>query len=250
MGGFEIVLILAFILISVLDGMARSRKRKMGGAPPKGGASRTTRPLPRARRRVEAGAEAETSEGLISADVWEEIAGLIRGELPGPPDHRPEPSSEPSLSTGARGSSRERVVPPDAEAELEAAGWGAAPELPSWGKGRSPWTAGGATPEEAAREPTLIPLPQASTPPTTPPAMGGPERALSLRGAEGVVAARVRQEDERDAAYAAEGGTPAAGQLRLSLVGGERGRLREAVVLREVLGPPLSLRDADDGIVR
>lgn len=243
----EILFLLIFFVFAVLQSIGQKRKQagRQGGQPPAGEeeGSATSQGLEtsQGRERAQAAsrerseavrgerAEAErrervqvtpqrgsgapprtkgperTSEGLIPGDIWEEILGLARGEAAPPtaPGERP-PSSPP---------------PPPAREEAEPR-WPAKPRgegparrpAPQRAEGRTRWT-----PVSVAAEPSV------------------PPRAL-----EEMVPRRVRpapvpseQPDSRPGK-----------SVRAGLFGDGSARdLQKAVVLKEVLGPPVALRE-------
>jgi hypothetical protein len=227
MGGFEIVLILAFILFTVFDGIARSQRRRRGA-----GQQPRPRPRPFPFELEEEGPEGdtewptgvvvapgssagtverpkgETSEGLVPQDIWEEIAGLMRGEVP----VRRPPEKVPTGGTEERAGGT--VAVPDR----------VTPGVPS----------GQRAPVAVGRR---VGRPAGDSGLASPPARPAPE------------AARLRGTSDRpeEVAAAATPSSPRAGVL---LPRGDLTALRRAIVLREVLGPPLALRDPDeDGII-
>lgn len=88
--------------VAVLQGIGQKKRKpgqkggKVPGAPrPK----RTPRPVASTSPTPEKGGEGETSsEGMIPKDVWAEILGLARGELPKTEKQAPGPEEDPVLA--------------------------------------------------------------------------------------------------------------------------------------------------------
>lgn len=225
----EVIFVLIFIAFSVLEGVGRKRKTQPKGAP---GQSPGPRPRPEQRpsrepeeasargsspRSVGPADEAgqEGSEGLIPKEIWEEILGLARGT---PPEPR-------------------RAAPP--------------PDLPEASPRREDETLEEIPPFEAR---TLEPVDfdderRVVRPERLPVALGGgPAKGLAARkgtplqrsGAKAVAAAKVRVPSPP-----VPPGKPSTGQgIRADLLGeGSQEDLRKAIILTEVLGLPVGLRD-------
>lgn len=165
---------------------------------------RVARPAPPDRRGGARRAdERRGSEGLIPSEIWEEIQALARGEVPRKPE--PEPAPEPQSA---------RVPPPvrveRRHAPAESAG-GESPSAEAPGRRRrvEPVPYRAPHPVHTAHERYGTPVSARLTPP-----------AQVERGARTAAAA--------DAVAALRGGREA---------------LRRAVILQEVLGPPVSLRE-------
>ncbi|MDH5760891.1 MAG: hypothetical protein OEZ65_15000 [Gemmatimonadota bacterium] len=217
----ELIFFGVFILFSILDGVARSRKKKAGAQVEEPGASV---PLPRewgrtieedddeiigtydddVRDEVAVATRSgppEGSEGLVLGTLWEELERLSRGEVgrpQAPARPRPAPSREPVfVPEEPRVRSTERVITPEVvdSRALEALHAGHAIHK-------------------------------------THPRMGTPVASR--------LSALDTPEDHRPRR------SRAAGSLREVLRGGRMG-LRQAVLLGEVLGPPVGLRGEGDG---
>ncbi len=212
-GLIQVLVVAAFIIISIMDGAARKRRK---AAQRLGQLSTFDGPPEGADELGQADESSEVSEGVVPEDLWEEIAALARGE------QRPE-REVGSILGPATPDSRPT---PDPGSEMEA--WTSPQEdLPT--KTRSADLQGGYLhPDQALThtehaqvaspaQPLLEELPHEFVPhpserPRKPQKM--PRRA---RPAE---------------------------SLLTGLRRGRKNSLREAVVLAEVLSPPLTLRDS------
>ncbi len=75
-GFIQFLVIAAFVIISMMDGAARKRRKeaqRLGQLPTFDGLPETA---------DDPSEVAESSEGMVPTDLWEEIAGLARGEVP------------------------------------------------------------------------------------------------------------------------------------------------------------------------
>jgi hypothetical protein len=170
-----------------VPGTPRRRPVQSRGEPVSEPATSTTRAS--SSPREEAGPD-PSSEGLIPADVWEEILGLARGK---PPEPKPEPvpSPEEDLSSGWE--------------ELEE------------------------EPRETRPKPVSRELPPS-------------HRAGAVLHQTAVSDVESRLGVPASAVPAA--GASEEGRVRQDLFGsGSPEELRKAIILKEVLGPPLSLRE-------
>ena len=225
----EILFLLIFFIFAVLQGIGQKRKQagRLGQPPPTDagegdvptGDRERISPRPRERPRVEpshrtsaqsretdrppirerapapayerpGGTQqprggATSSEGLVPKDIWEEIMGLARGEMPSPD---PVPTPVPARPSPAE--SRAGAVPRTAGAESRE----------------------GAVP----RKPSSASVVRRSAPPVAPvPAEGASVPPFGTRRG-----------------------------VRAGLFGdGSPQELRKAIVLKEVLGPPVALRE-------
>lgn len=155
----------------------------------------------------------EKASGMVPRDLWEELAALARGERPRAPDSAPAP------------------VPVEGRA------------------GTGDPIQGGRTVEEVAaarrRDGYDLPTRRRET--------AAPETRREIVGSDAAMAARVRHTPAlRLSTPAEETGTGTAGGSRKqrgilrSLAGGVTSReLRRAVILHEVLGPPVALRGSE-----
>lgn len=225
--------ILVFIAIAVIQGIGQKRrkdakqKNQPMGAPPRPStrppqrASQQpaqqpdTRPRadPEVRPSPSGTAEAGGSEGLIPSDIWQEILGLARGttQTPGPG------TAPPGSAEG----------PQERPRSLEAS------------PGDGDPTPGGRSPEPPVRELQIRPRSPETIRQPSPAALKRQEAAAaslalpataSSAGATRTPASGERGREGRDA--------------RAQLFGeGSVEELRKAIILKEVLGPPLALRD-------
>lgn len=228
-GGMVFVLI--FIAISVMDGIGRKRKAKQKGAPGKAPGPRPKRPVRSPPERVESRPPAtvsqrpepaaspkkenEGSEGLIPKEIWDEILGLARGAPEGPGQVEPEtPPVAPTPEQGSR-----------SWAEGSAAG-ARRMERPEADTGRRP----------GRRD--LVPAGRGAgegLPTRRDPSPG----SVSTTG-ESVPAKAVAVPSRSGSAEKSE----KARNVRRDLFGtGSSEELRRAIILREVLGPPVGLRE-------
>lgn len=219
----ELLVIAVFVLITLIEGLGRRKKTGKGKEKPtpepsdvdsgvEGPPSTETVDLGRKHKTAPVGggneeeAPSTSSEGLVPQDVWDEILGLAR-------------ETEEAPKKG-RDSKEERV---DEEAEtLE--------ELPSFEarsleplEPREEETRGGVEPPKRSRKT----IPALDRPvPAIPSSPSG--RPVSVAGGTPRAGAR----------------PPGAGRsLRRWLFGEGREDLRKAVVLQEVLGPPMGMRE-------
>jgi hypothetical protein len=236
----ELIFFAVLIFFSIVESIARSRKKQKGGPPPEmpeaERAERPThRPSPRPRPRMsevpsyddDVTSEAETSfddvasseeerrqraassESMIPADIWEEISGLAREakvELPAP---RPKPQPRPQVQLP-----QPRRVPQ--------------PKLPA--------------PKLPQRPGPAAPQPRKPTAPARPPSLEGTashpvHRSHAGYGTDPSTRARSQQDVLEPLAPAVNADASAVReQLRSQ---GAQG-LRQAVILYEIFGPPVS----------
>lgn len=213
---------LIIFAVAILQGIGQ-RKKKPGQRPGQPGGRRVprqgspdsrdgavTRPdrTATASPRRQAGGGAEGSEGLIPADVWEEILGLARGQPPAKRQPPPEPEER------------------------------AAEEAEGFEEGRSY--------DEEALEPsaTPAPRPQPRLAPSVRPAPS-PKPAPAPRPVPSARPAPARRPESVASPVFQPGASPSGeSPLRDDLFGsGMPEDLRKAIILREVLGPPLALRE-------
>jgi hypothetical protein len=219
-----LIYVLFFIIVAVVQGIGQKKKeaQKRGqGQPPSSGPREAAGRAPapeEAEVRAGVGPGKASSEGMIPEGVWDEILGLARGDTPA----RKSPPEEASPREELPPSGAREVQPP-------------------------PHRRGQALPGPR-RE---IPRPVLSTPepgPATPesgmpkpatPKPGLPKRAVpAFRAAATQVPAR-RQARPRHQAKA-RGSRPNPRGMLFGDGSGEE--LRKAIILTEVLGPPLALR--------
>jgi hypothetical protein len=208
-GLIQFLVIAVFVIISIMDGAARKRRKeaqRLGRLP------NPDNPDEPSERAEDLGRASDSSEAVVPEDLWKEIAALARGEMP--VAQREQPAIRGPSSRG------------DRDSELEA------------------WTA----PEQ------VIPTEMRSAD-----LQSGyihPDQALTHREhAQVVSAARPLTEEPRHEFVphpSKQPSEPRKGIHRVqkprSLLSGVRlgaGRsLRDAIIVAEVLSPPVSLRDS------
>lgn len=288
MDGIEVLIILFFVLISILDAMGRSRRKRQGTQGRTGAQGRpgqqprrkdgeaadyelTDRPprgvpIEAERARVEPAARSEepdTSEGLIPKDIWEEIAGLVLEGQQGRGGARPGQASGPERPGSGPGGGDAEVSPYDRSGPERAA-------LPDW----QDWTLEEPPPrtteraglsekvEEEWRDETRrarFPVPPSggAGPPAPRPRWEVPARregralAPSAAGSlaerrealPSVRGASVEAPVTGEATEAPAGGRPFWPDSRRLLRSRDPAALRQAFILKEVLGPPRALRE-------
>ena len=235
----EVIFVLIFIAFSVLEGVGRRRKTQQKGAPGKpprpqprqaglpGQARVPPQPLPPGSGPLEAGTDTSAgtrapmprrpagaargeqgkgSEGLIPKGIWEEILGLARGD---PPKPRPaEPGSDTSPHVPSREGETLEEIPPFEARSLEPLDVEA-----DRSSSRVQARSGRAEPASS----------KGSTPPMPPPL---------LEIGAGAASGRSRRKGQ--------GGRWLKGDL---LGDGSAEDLRKAIIITEVLGPPLAMRE-------
>lgn len=224
----ELIFVLIFIGFSILEGVGRRRKaqQQKGGAPERPPAPRQKVPQRPRPDRVEPTARTagpsspptqgrdgkpEGSEGLIPQDVWDEILGLARGS-------RPEPSSPEPRTPTRRADEGDGALHTEEARSLEPVN--VEDERPVSRPERAVVLAGT---EGAA----LPPARRSST-------------DLQTAGAQAVAAAKRKRHP-----VSAEGGVSPGGGFRASdlFPEGTSEELRKAIILTEVLGPPVGMRE-------
>ncbi len=227
------IFVLLFIAMSVMDGIGRRRKAKQKGAPGKTPGPQTKTPVESQPRPVASGSKttvsqrSETpasgrkkdqgSEGLIPKEIWDEILGLARGAPPQP--------------TRAEG----ETAPAQTTAEGDSSSWA---EGSAAGAGRVERADATVERRPTRREPVSVPA--------------------DARESGGVPARQARPSVAALSATASTPGKMETGSLgSRRTTGGSRGwktrrdlfgdgsaeELRKAIILREVLGPPLGMRE-------
>ncbi|MDP2955683.1 MAG: hypothetical protein Q8N53_04620 [Longimicrobiales bacterium] len=258
----QLIFVGIIVLFSILEAVARKKKQAQGQgegvpeAPDRGPGVRVPRPRPaptqgtvprsydddtsfdeaakgdESRMRPEPAAERAaplgqeeavtrtSSEGLIPAELWEEIQVLARGGLPREQESpQPVPPRTPAPARGTKPPAR-RPAPAAATRKTAPAS-----------------RTGTQTPSRAARKPAQPTVPGPEAPAT---AEGTPDHPVHLsHAAYGTPVVGRAGSAERVV------GRPVAAHdsLRRMLVGGGRAPLRQAMILQDVLGPPVSLRD-------
>jgi hypothetical protein len=231
-GLIQFLFIAIFVIVSIMDGAARKRRKE----------AQRLGHMPEANRIQEAdddlGEGDQPTEGIVPEDLWKEIAALARGETPAPPRERPtlDPSVTRDLSPeeGAWTATGQDLTPnhvPGMDTG-ERVRWSAErPERPdapaATGTSLRDLQAGYEHPEQAAtheehrvrrlreegpHEPVLHASEASSVPTKVPSRRAGASRSL-LAGV-------------RD---------------------GAKKSLRDAIVIAEVLNPPIALRDSEGG---
>ena len=189
----------------------------------------------------------ESSETLVPGDLWKEIAALARGEVPAPRGEAPAPRGE-------RPATRSQSVSPERESEIHE--WVAPGQaLPQAGPGSE----GRERVPTAARRSAQLDAPA----PTMTPSgdlQGGylhPDQALTHEEHAQIAPLErpLPVETPHDfVPHSLEplskprkqpGRTPQRRSLLSGVRSGSKQSLREAIVLAEVLNPPIVLRDSD-----
>ena len=223
-GLIQFLFIAIFVIVSIMDGAARKRRKE---------AQRLGR-TPEANRTQEAdddlGEMAQPSEGVVPEDLWVEIAALARGELQTPtldPSPTPDPTPEegawtapgqdlpangiPGMDTGERVRwSVERPEPLDAPVRT--------------GTPSGDLQGGYEHPDQAATHKEH-----------------GARRLREERPHEPVLHASKPSTDPTKATRRRAGGSRS---LLAGVRSGARSSLRDAIVIAEVLNPPVTLRDS------
>ena len=214
-----IVYILIFLVVAVVQGIGQKKRHPgTGGTGVPGGGKPSSRPA--GYPSDESGAtevavpprpgqvkrEAASSEGLIPKEVWDEILGLARGTPPTPAPPRPAAEEAPPRVL-SRGEGETLEVIPEFEAR----------SLESLDP----------RPAQASK------LPKFSKPPLRP-VPSGPAKVTPVLSQ---VAAPLL-------ATRGAGGDVGTGQRARELLGDRSPEeLRKAIILSEVLGPPMALRE-------
>ncbi len=245
----SVLVILFFIIISMMDGAARKRRKQ----------AQSLRHIPEPNRLPGAnddlGEAAESSERVALKDVWEEIADLARGEVPGPgigsvrgpathaPDSTDAPDSDLEAWTAPQQEIPQMRTPPaDGGAQVERSlGSYDRPDVPSLTETRSADLQSGylhpdqaASHEEHAHE--------KHTEVASPASPASPSRPLPAeRPHEFVPHSPERLRKPQNELRRAQ----KPGSLLSGVRHGTRESLREAVILAEVLDSPIALRDSD-----
>lgn len=187
----------------------------------------------------------DSSEGLIPANVWEEIAALARGEVPQTP--RPEPSARPAPTPQPtpRLETTPSTKPAPSAKPAPATTAGRAPHrAPPLPKGREARAQARARPEPSA--PSSIRGRPASVP-ARPPDLAleelRPDHPLHGTHAGLGVPGRDRRTDFPGDTSARRWEDLAA--IRSLLVSGNTASLRKAIILGEILGPPSSMKEQE-----
>ncbi|MFQ5538031.1 MAG: hypothetical protein ACE5GJ_11360 [Gemmatimonadota bacterium] len=228
----QLIFVGLIVLFSILDAIARKKKKEQeemrlptpeGTAGPEGadqGVGRSRSPEAEGRE-VRGREEAATSEGMLPQDLWEELEALAR---PGP---RSRPAPEPRSAPGPDSAPQPRPVPGAPSGPEVRPAPRTRPEPVQRPERRAP--APPSSPRRSPQPPARHPLHRAHSGYGTRPA----ERAAPapMPGSEPGAAKRAQEEIlEVHAMLRARGGSR-----------------RQAMVLREILGPPVSMRPGPPG---
>lgn len=192
------------------------------------------RPEPAAREApaAEAPRSRTGSEGLIPADVWDEIQRMARGELPGP-QQAPPPLPAPRPAPPPRRPVEDRAPETRSTARPR-------PSRPKpSGKAKPTQRAGASTAQ--ARTGKALGRPAEPTPEAAPAAEGTTDHPVHLAHQAFGTAPSQRAGIPLEGRPAVDRATA----LRKLLLSEQRDSLRHAVVLQEVLGPPPGLRERE-----
>lgn len=181
--------------------------------------------------------DSPSSEGLIPAEVWEEIAALARGEVP--PSRAPAPQAPPPAPSRPVPTAKPLPVPAPTPSPTPRV---PRTPVPSRGRGGDPRKVGRPEPRPPApirgrkaatagpaREPALEEIRDEHPLLATHPGVGG-TGLDRVTVSEADARARVRSEVT---------------EVRRLLRSGSSGSLRKAVILGEVLGPPAALKEGN-----
>jgi hypothetical protein len=212
-GLIQFLVIAAFVIISMMDGAARKRRKQaqsLGQLPTPDGVPDTADDLRQADESL------GESEGMVPQDLWKEIAALARGEVP---------ASRQEQFVAGDPSSRD-----DPDSQLEA--WTAPDQDVSAKTSLADLQAGYLHPDQALihREHAQVASP-AQTVPEEPPHEF--VRHLPEQPSE------VQTELRRPQKLRAQKPRNLVSGVRL----GTRSSLRDAIIVAEVLGPPVTLRE-------
>ena len=166
------------------------------------------------------------SEGLIPADVWEEIQALARGEVPGtgdPVPQKPRPPAPPPPTTAPP----TRIPPKGGE------------RRPNQPERRGQPQVRRSAPPVRVEKPAGKPAKPVRSAPAVPVEEGTPGHPVHLSHA--AYGTPVRGRLTPAATSRADGPSVEALGARALLAGGP-GALRQAVILQELLGPPVALK--------
>ncbi|MFO8175727.1 MAG: hypothetical protein R6T96_15700 [Longimicrobiales bacterium] len=228
----ELIFVLIFIVFSVLEAVGRKKGAQRRGGPghsPDPGTgerpgreepSRSGRPASPSRtqdRGEEAGAR--SSEGLVPEDVWEEILGLARGTpTRAEQTHRADTTPEGRELPSPEGESLEEI-PPFEVRSLESIEARPEPDRRIPDRSRA-----GDRDRKRDRKVEVPPVPRSKV-------RGMPAVAAGEIGSGEGIAAPSRRK-------------PKGGRVRQEVFGdGSLKELRKAVILREVLGKPVGMKE-------
>jgi len=224
-GFIQFLVIAVFVIISMMDGAARKRRKaaqRLGHVPTPDGFPEVSDDL------SQMDESSGPSEGMVPVDLWEEIAAMARGEV-----------SERGMGPLSGPATRDPISTHDADSEMEA------------------WTA----PERGPQSPGRYERLDAPAPTTRPVDLQGgylhPDQAVThKKHAQVVSPSRSLPEEPLHEFVPHPPEQPSKPQkelrraqkpgLLLSGIGlGARRSLRDAIIVAEVLSPPVALRDSD-----
>jgi hypothetical protein len=231
-GLIQILVIAFFVIISMMDGAARKKRKEEAGRAEVGRGEGTGDGAERFANRTQAATETETSEGMVPDQLWEEIAALARGE-PSPSARRVPPPQLPevesrSVPMGVPEPEETRLGPGHKHVEQH--------DHVEWAEDDEPAYPVASVPEEMRPARTVSGSLRTSVPPL--PTRTDP-RALSKR-AESLPVAELEEEPAQVRRPSDKGRG-----VRRTLTHGGHKSVRQAIILSEVLGPPVALRDSD-----
>ena len=231
-GLIQLLVIGFFVIVSLMDGAARKRRKQaqtMGHTP-------GPRPPKEADDALEQ--RPQSSEGMVPRDLWEEIAALTRGEVPerGVDSERgPATRSDSSYSPGKRFDGSPEVEPWNVPEDIPPS-WAPDPEVEDVG---GPWSYDTSEGLDASL-PSETPSRDLQSGYLHPDQAESHERHAHERHLEASASIPSQQE-----ASQAPSGVRASRGLLKGIGRGNRRSLREAIILAEVLNPPVALRDSD-----
>jgi hypothetical protein len=232
-GLIQFLFIAIFVIVSMMDGAARKRRKeaqRLGHMPQATGIQEADDDLDEV---------AQASEGMVPEDLWKEISALARGDTTAPTGGHPatsDPSSIPDRSPEEDGwTTTRQELPPN--------------RVPGMGTGeRVRWSVG--RPERLD-----APVPMGTR---LGDLQGGYEHPEQAATHEEHGVRRLREEGPHAPVLHASEASPVptkmpsrrAGASRSLLAGvrhGAKKSLRDAIVIAEVLNPPMVLRDSEGG---
>ena len=232
-GLIQFLFIAIFVIVSLMDGAARKRRKeaqRLGHTPEEAtGIQEADDDLDEV---------AQASEGIVPEDLWKEIAALARGETAPPPGGRP--TLDPSLT---------RDLSPE-----EGVWAGTGQDLPP---NHVPGMDTGERVRGSAERPERLDAPAATGTPLRD-LQGGYEHPEQAATHDQHRVRRLREQGPHEPVLHASEASPVptnapprrAGASRSLLAGvrhGAKRSLREAIVIAEVLNPPIALRDSEGG---
>lgn len=240
-GLIQFLVIAVIVIISMMDGAARKRRKeaqRRGRLPEADGTGEVDR-FPAAYD--DPGEVAQSSEGMVPEDLWKEIAALARGEMPAP--RRGDPATRDPISTGDPESDVEEWTAPQQELPQASPPRRVGRERVPWAEGRSdrigpPAAAGRASPDPQGGylHPDQAVTHEEHTRVTS------PAQALPSEQPHEFVPHPPEPSDEPQEGLRR---TQQPSTLLSGFRSGSRRSLRDAIVLAEVLNPPVALRASD-----